>query len=259
MPGKASPLLAAALLALACLCPPAFADDDDERNGGSGKPPSAAFTMSPESPVAGETVTFTATGEDDEDRIKSRRWDLDGDGDHDDAGGRTATRSFADAGTFEVGLRVVDRDGAWAESFVTFTVGAAPAPAPSEPPPPVAGPSLLAPFPVVRIAGRTTGRGARLSVLSVKTAPGASVAVRCRGKSCPWARRSFKTGERGTKRIRGLQRRHLRAGTVIAIRVTTPGTIGKFTRFRVRRRRAPMRTESCLTPGAAKPSPCPAG
>ena len=232
-----------------------------EDDGDGNAPPSASFTMSPDNPVAGDTVTFTSTASDPDGRIESRRWDLDGDGAHDDARGATATRSFPDAGSYTVGLRVVDDKGAWASSFVTFTVTAPPSPPPApgaEPPPPAAGPSLLSPFPVIRIAGRTTGRGARLSVLSVKTAPGATVAVRCSGRGCPWARRSYKTGERGTKRIRALQQRHLRAGTEIVIRVTTPGTIGKYTRFRIRRKRAPLRSESCLMPGAAKPSPCPA-
>jgi len=50
--------------------------------------------------------------------------------------------------------------------------------------------------------------------------------------------------------------RHLRAGTLVEVFVTRPGLIGKYTRFRIRRRGAPARTDLCLVPGQRAPRAC---
>ena len=50
--------------------------------------------------------------------------------------------------------------------------------------------------------------------------------------------------------------RYFRAGTVIVVRVTLPGRVGKFTRFTIRRGRPPVRRDLCLPPGAARPTNC---
>ena len=57
-------------------------------------------------------------------------------------------------------------------------------------------------------------------------------------------------------RFRRLEHR-LRSGTVIELFVTERGTIGKYTRFRVRRGHRPTRVDACLLPGSSKPRPCP--
>jgi hypothetical protein len=57
--------------------------------------------------------------------------------------------------------------------------------------------------------------------------------------------------------FRRLERR-LPAGTVLRVSVTKPGTIGKFTRFILRRGTAPARRDLCLRDGARGPSACPA-
>src|SRR3954467_4360623 len=71
---------------------------------------------------------------------------------------------------------------------------------------------LLSPFPVVRIAGRITRRGARIRVLSVKAPASATIVVRCRRHGC--SRRSTKQG-RGMSRAVRFKRfeRPFRAGT----------------------------------------------
>ena len=94
-------------------------------------PPAAAFTVSSTTPAAGQTVTFTDTSTDSDGSIASRAWDLDGDGQYDDATGVTATRAYATAGPVIVGLRVVDDDAAPATTTRTVTVQA------TAPPPPV--------------------------------------------------------------------------------------------------------------------------
>ena len=156
--------------------------------------PSAAFTYAPAEPVAGETVELTSTATDPDGTVAEHRWDLDGDGAYDDATGEVASTVFPDQGTYEVGLRVTDDDAATgAPSVEAIEVAARPPAPPSTPvsgtgvtgsfPPSVVtgpkppkptlvGPRLLDPFPLVRIRGVTTPRGARLDLLSVRTPGG---------------------------------------------------------------------------------------
>jgi hypothetical protein len=79
--------------------------------------------------------------------------------------------------------------------------------------------------------------------------------VRCHGRHCPWKRRSIVSSDGGV-RFRRLQRR-LSAGTIIEVFAARPGTIGKYTRFRIRRGRAPARVDSCFVAGSGRASACP--
>jgi len=119
-----------------------------------------------------------------------------------------------------------------------------------------AGASLraLEPFPVVRIRGRITRTGATISLLLVRAPVGARVSLRCRGRACPLRRLARATTARSL-RVRSFER-HLRAGTLVEVFVTRPGLIGKYTRFRIRRRGAPARTDLCLVPGQRAPRAC---
>jgi hypothetical protein len=115
---------------------------------------------------------------------------------------------------------------------------------------------FMTPFPVVRILGLLTPRGARIRFLSVRAPASATIRVRCRGRGCP--RRQAKRG-RGIRRSVRFRRfeRWLRAGTILEVRVSRSGAIGKFTRFRIRRGRPPARKDACLRPGRSRGSPCP--
>jgi PKD repeat protein len=213
------------------------------------RPPIAAFTVAPQHPLTGQTVALTSFSSDPDGGLASRNqaWDLDNDGQFDDALGPLASKSFSTAGHHTVRLRVVDANNAAAIAAGTIDVRARTAS--SDPP------ELMSPFPVVRIVGQLTTTGANIKRLSVRAPRGARLKVKCHGRSCPYKRASKILRTRRTK-IRGLQRR-LRAGTRIAIYVTQEGKIGKYTRFRIRRRKAPARTDQCLMPGASKPSRCP--
>ena len=112
----------------------------------------------------------------------------------------------------------------------------------------------LDPFPVVRIRGRITRTGARISLLTVRAPLGARVSVRCRGSACPM-RRLARSARARAVRVRPFER-ELRAGTVVEVSVTQPGLIGKYTRFRIRRRGAPARTDLCLLPDRRRPAAC---
>jgi hypothetical protein len=114
-------------------------------------------------------------------------------------------------------------------------------------------PRLLDPFPVVRIRGRSTGTGARITLLTVRSPRGARVGVSCSGAGCPtrrWGQTAALTRVRAFERV-------LPAGVRLTITVTQPGWIGKQTVLLIRRSRAPLRRDRCLYPGSALPRPCP--
>jgi hypothetical protein len=134
----------------------------------------------------------------------------------------------------------------------------APPPAPSPAPaPPAAGaaPQLMDPFPVVRIRGRLTAGGARVTLMTVRASRGARIAVRCAGDHCPRRRLAVVAV---VVHLRPYQR-VLRAGTRLEIRVTRPSFIGKYTRLIVRRGQPPLRRDRCLMPGSSRPVACPSG
>jgi hypothetical protein len=135
-----------------------------------------------------------------------------------------------------------------------------PPPAPSPPPPaPVkvtaasANPSrsFLDPFPVVRIRGFFARTGARITLLSVRGPKKAKVSARCVGRGCPVRSLTLPSADVRLHRFE----RFLRAGIQLQIRVTRPGRIGSYTSFLIRARRAPLRTERCLTT-SGKPVAC---
>lgn len=155
-----------------------------------------------------------------------------------------------------------------ARSEPTAVVAAAPEPPASPvspaPPPPVgtpappgplgtARPALLDPFPTVRIRGRLTADGARVTRLSVKTPPGASIVVSCHGDSCP----THKLARAAGIRLRRFER-ELRAGTRLEITITRSGYVGKWTTIVIRRGKAPRRRDRCVYPGPRDRVPCPA-
>ncbi|HEU0025100.1 MAG TPA: hypothetical protein VFQ12_10730 [Thermoleophilaceae bacterium] len=205
--------------------------------------PRAYFSFSPGIPTVGELVTFASTSVDLDGPILQYGWELDDDGDFNDAASITASLAFGIPGFHRIGLRVVDRDGAVAVVYRPVVVAAVPL-------------GLISPFPVVRLLASPIRRGARVLLLGVRAPPGVRVRIRCRGRSCPWHRKVVSPKD-GRVRFRRLQRR-LRAGTVIEVFVTQPGSVGKYTRFRIRgRRRAPVRVDDCVVPGAKRPRSCP--
>jgi hypothetical protein len=205
--------------------------------------PIAAFTHIPDKPVAGERVTLTSTAVDPDGPIVAQWWDLDADGLFDDAVGEIASRVWPKAGTFPVALRVVDREGAVALAYASVTVAKRPA-------------RLLSPFPVVAISGDRTAHGTRVRMLAVTAPRGARVAVRCRGRGCPYRHRG-RLARHKRVRLRALER-WLPAGVVIEVSVTKRERIGKYTRLRIRPGQRPARVDRCLMPGSKRPVRCPA-
>jgi len=113
-------------------------------------------------------------------------------------------------------------------------------------------PVRMRPAPLVRIGGRLTTSGARITLLKVTSPRGARITLRCIGRGCP-ARRWAKTA--AVTRIARFQR-VLRAGTKLVITVTKPRRIGKHTTIVIRRGKAPARRDRCLLPGSRRPVDC---
>ncbi len=68
-------------------------------------PPSAAFRVSPTQPYVGDAVSFASVSGDPDGPLPTEAWDLDGDGQYDDATGKTASRTFTTAGAHTVRLQ----------------------------------------------------------------------------------------------------------------------------------------------------------
>jgi hypothetical protein len=69
--------------------------------------------------------------------------------------------------------------------------------------------------------------------------------VRCTGPGCPRGRVPTRRGSRQVPELR----RQLGVGAIIEVFVTQRGTSGRYTRFEIRRRRAPLRTDACIVDG----------
>ena len=232
--------------------------------GPGSRPPDASFVFFPAGPVAGEPITFVSTSGDPDSPIPASglKWDLNGDGVYDDAEGFAVTTSFPAAGTYTIGLRLTTN--ATDEATLALNVGS-----PGSPGTNVGQSALsfLSPFPVVRIAGRVSRRGVRIRRLTVDAPPGSRVRLTCSGKRCPFKRlrRTVSTRVAGGRslpptrllRMRAVEDRLLRPGTVLRLFVTRGDAVGKFTRFRIRKSKSPARADRCLVPGSSRPVACP--
>jgi PKD repeat protein len=244
-------------------------------------PPKAGFGFTPSAPRAGQPVTFSSTSTDPDGTIAALAWDLNGDGRFDDATGQTAQRAFPAAGSYNVSLRVTDDNGLSSIAFKTISVlgsatqeqdalagstpgTSAPDALPPATPVPSPGtssprrPTLLSPFPIIRIRGRSDATAVVVDVLTVQAPRGSRISARCRGASCPRrASAAVAISSSRPVRLRGLERRY-GYGVVLEVRVTMPGRIGKYTGFSMMHRgKAPQRRDLCLRPGTTRPSRCP--
>jgi hypothetical protein len=228
------------------------------------EPPNAAFAALPGSPLVGEEVAFVSYSDDRDGRIIEQAWDLNGDGIFDDAAGPLATRRFSVPGGKTVTLRVTDDKGAASTLSLTVQVLAQPPAGATSPSPPasrqpLAGPTplprMLSPFPIVRLVGSVTELGTRIQLLSVSAPRGARAVVRCRGAGCP-VKRAEKLVGRAPVQFAALKRL-MPAGVVLDVLVRRGDSIGKYTRFKLRRNRRPQRADGCLWPKTGRMAPCP--
>ncbi len=236
--------------------------------------PTADFTVTPSAPTEGLAASYDAVLSSDY-REATVEWDFDGDpgnvseteGDDEDSEedshegdvdgdprgvfetqGASVPHVYTTPGEKQVSMRVVKEGKVRAVITKTIYVN----PRPIEP---VTEPSLMFPFPIVRIAGQVLPWGARVRLLAVTAPPGAVVTARCRGAGCP-LRRLRRRARAQPVRIRGLEGR-LIGGIRLEILVRQHGFVGKYTRFRIRRGvRPPLRADRCLLPGHRTPVRC---
>jgi hypothetical protein len=119
-------------------------------------------------------------------------------------------------------------------------------------------PPYLSPFPAVRVKGRLTLTGVRISSFRILAPPGSRVRVVCIGGrrlGCPYRARRFAQRRRALT-IGSLQR-NLQGGVRLKVYVRRGRTIGKYAGYRIRVLRLPVRTDACLFPGTKRPQRCP--
>ncbi len=214
--------------------------------------PTASFVWSPRLPQIGDPVTVTSTSTSSvSSHITSYAWDFSDNGPFGvfERGGPVASVSYATPGTHVVRLRVSGADGLTSVAVERLTM---------TPPPASAG--VLYPFPMVSIRGSDFPFRVRIKRLAVKAPVGARITVTCTRARCPAraARRTApsKAGHLAWVRFRQFERT-LPAGAVLEVRVSQPGKIGAYTRFHVRRRKFPVRSDACLDPAGVRPLACP--
>jgi PKD repeat protein len=205
--------------------------------------PFVNFAFSPSSPRVGESVEFVSSTTDPEGNLSEQAWDLDGDGEFDDARGDKVVYSFTTSGDKIVRQRATDAAGGTAIGERTVTVL----------PAPKAKAGFLSPSPVVTLTGEILSGGMRVKRLSVRGPRGALVVVKCRGKGCGVKRRR-KRIKQGTAVRFKTYHRYLRAGIKLEIYVRKANTIGDYTRYKIRAGTFPVRTDRCLPVGKIKPS-----
>jgi len=122
-------------------------------------------------------------------------------------------------------------------------------------PAPPTGPSLMKPFPTVRTSGNYNRKRTVFTRVKVAGPAGAKVQARCtkRSRKC---RTDVSIPRKGALRLKRLQR-SFKPKTIIRIRITSLGLIGKSVEIRIRRGKPPKRHDQCVRPGTRKPSPCP--
>jgi PKD repeat protein len=211
------------------------------------RPPVSRFLFASKTPRVNDLVEFTSVSDDPDDPITLEEWDLDGDGQYDDARGSTAAHRFAAAGNHTVRLRVRDSRGRTNTSSQTVPVTARAQALP---------PTMLKPWPKIRIVGFAGRTRVRVDLLTVRTSQGTTVKVRCKGRGCP-RKTAVSTRDRAALvRVRWLERR-LPAGTRLYVAITRPGFIGRYERILLRRKKEPLRRMLCVWPDDPKPRKCP--
>ena len=118
-----------------------------------------------------------------------------------------------------------------------------------------AGVKRLKPKPVVRVSGRYTSTGAKITRFTVTSPKGATVKMSCTKGTCPVKKQTIKGGH--TTHVSKLERT-LKAGTRVTLTISRPGYVSQVTTVVIRAKRAPSRSDSCILPGKHKTQRCPA-
>jgi hypothetical protein len=213
-------------------------------------PPLASFKWFPSTPVVGEPVSLVSSSTDQTSPLTTFAWALATKAVF-KIGKPVLTTSFTTPGDHVVRLLVTAADGLSSVASGTIHVIRRPL-------------TLMAPFPVVRIAGILTPSGVNLSLITAQVPRGARVRVTCRGDGCPTASESRLVVASSGKHRAGMVtlvfrrfERTLAAGVILEIKISKPGRIGKYTRFMIRHGKLPTRVDGCIDGAGVKPIACP--
>jgi hypothetical protein len=244
--GRSEPVTFTVLAPAPTVSPPEPLTPQAPAPSPTASPPVASFTWFPATPRVGESVGLVSDSTDASGPIGALSWSLSSTGAF-QPGGPVLTTSFSAPGDHVVRLQVTGTNGL--SSLANETIPVAPRER-----------SLMQPFPVVRIAGTDTSKGAKLKLFSVQAPTGAIIGVSCHGHGCPSKSESHTVssggGGVGLVYLRRFERA-LPAGVVLEVRVFKNGVIGKYTRFRIRRNALPQRQDMCLDAAGIKPMACP--
>jgi PKD repeat protein len=206
-------------------------------------PPKAAFTVLPRKPVQGQEITFASTSSDAEGPIAKQAWDLDGDGQYDDATAAVVTTRKLARGKHNVHLRVTDAKGATAVATVPVTVA-------------------RKPLDDAPDTDRTLGFarrawGIQVVALYVHVPSRTTVRVRCSGRGCPsgkFLKRSRK--HTAVLRFKGFQG-NLRGGSKITVISWRPNSLAEYFTYKVRPGyKSPLKQKRCKALAAKKYRSC---
>jgi hypothetical protein len=110
-------------------------------------------------------------------------------------------------------------------------------------------------LPVVTLQGTVNVRGVvNVAKLLFRADRGTGIDITCQGKRCPF-KKLHRTMITTSLRLKKMERK-LRPPMVLRMRVGLPGQLGKYVKYRVRRRKAPVRVDSCLDPVTRKVRGC---
>jgi hypothetical protein len=84
---------------------------------------------------------------------------------------------------------------------------------------------------------------------------GGRVTIACRGRGCPFSRKTFRRA-RSVTLTRYFAGAHLLPGATVDVRITAPNSVGKDALLTTRSGAGPTEVDLCLPPGARKPLKC---
>jgi hypothetical protein len=173
-------------------------------------------------------------------------------GDGQTASGTSVSHAYGAPGIFNVTVTATDAAGNGSTVTTPILV--------VQPPPPPPPPEIDSP---VRVTWGVNKKRIYLLRLKVLDLPkGGKAELRCKGKRCPYKRKSSKKRRKGDitlfkeikpRKVVGKKQRTFRAGQTLQLRITAPGHIGKVAKYRLRKGRIPSAQPLCLPPGAKKP------
>jgi PKD repeat protein len=205
-------------------------------------PPHASFSIAPTSAFTNETVTLSSTSSDPDGPLVKQEWDLDNDGQFDDANAAVVSARFLRPRSYPLKLRVTDARGASAVATGRVVVKRRPLP-------------VLADV-SFRIGAQRRTKSVKITELSLTAPKGAKATVRCIGRGCPAP--VAKRSKGVSKRLAfGRFKKVFRSRVKFIVTVTKRGFIGKQKTYLVRPRGVISKRPLCLTPGAKRAKRCP--